>query len=184
MTDSVTRAEAALALWRERGEDRVNRVRFAMIEAYARRASAHEGDARRLMDARLAALLDAYAQEVERKHAPRAAERSSLLSPLLEQLNQHAQKRPDPSELADHLRTVWAKVSAEKRVRESLAQVPRNAGPLNSNSLVHRSLSLMQDVSPAYLQHFLNYLDALAWMEELTTPPAAPAKPARGKRSA
>jgi hypothetical protein len=67
----------------------------------------------------------------------------------------------------DYLRTVWSKVSAERQLRESLEQVPKNAGPLNSSSLVHRSLSLMRELSPGYLQQFLSYVDALSWMEQL-----------------
>jgi hypothetical protein len=62
--------------------------------------------------------------------------------------------------------------------------VPKNAGPLNSSSLVHRSLSLMREVSPEYLQHFLGYLDSLAWLEDTTARPTPPATPSRGKRGA
>ena len=79
-----------------------------------------------------------------------------------------AEAQPAPSEFLDALRAIWSTVSAEKRLRESLAQVPKNAGPLNSSSLVHRALSLMREVSPDYLQHFLGYIDALAWMEHMT----------------
>jgi hypothetical protein len=46
---------------------------------------------------------------------------------------------------------------------------------LNSAVLVHRSLTLMSELSPGYLQHFLMYLDNLAWLEQLqprTTTPA------------
>ena len=52
-------------------------------------------------------------------------------------------------------------------MRQSLEQVPGNAGPLNSSSLVHRSLSLMRELSPGYLQQFLSYVDALSWMEQM-----------------
>ncbi len=40
----------------------------------------------------------------------------------------------------------------------------------------------MREVSPDYLKHFLSHLDALAWMEELTRPPAAAVKTSRAKR--
>jgi hypothetical protein len=52
-------------------------------------------------------------------------------------------------------------------MRQSLEQVPGNAGPLNSSSLVHRALSLMREVSPGYLKQFLSYVDALSWMEQM-----------------
>ena len=53
-----------------------------------------------------------------------------------------------------------------------------NAGPLNSSSLVHRSLSLMSELSPGYLQQFLSYVDALSWMEQMNGGGALPAKDA------
>lgn len=71
------------------------------------------------------------------------------------------------STLLDDVRATWSRVSAEKQLRQSLEQVPVNAGPLNSSSLVHRSLLLMRDVSPAYLRQFLSYVDALSWLERL-----------------
>ncbi|WP_242538875.1 DUF2894 domain-containing protein [Trinickia acidisoli] len=69
-----------------------------------------------------------------------------------------------------YFRETWSRFSTEKQLRQSLEQVPDNAGPLNSNSLVHRSLSLMQALSPGYLQHFLSYVEALSWMEQLAGP--------------
>jgi hypothetical protein len=53
-------AGAALAALRERGRDRADPVRFRFIEAMARRAGAHGGDARRMLDERIAQLLAAY----------------------------------------------------------------------------------------------------------------------------
>ena len=66
-----------------------------------------------------------------------------------------------------YFRDTWSRLSSERQLRQSLAQVPGNAGPLNSSSLVHRSLSLMRELSPGYLQQFLSYVDALSWMEQL-----------------
>jgi hypothetical protein len=70
-------------------------------------------------------------------------------------------------EVLDYFREIWSRLSTEKQFRQSLAQVPGNAGPLNSSSLVHRSLSLMRELSPGYLQQFLSYVDALSWMEQM-----------------
>ena len=47
-----------------------------------------------------------------------------------------------------------------------LAKVPENAGPLNSQHLVHRSLTLMRDLSPEYLNRFMSYVDALSWLDQ------------------
>lgn len=173
---------ASLEAWRASGDDRVNRVRFRMIEAFALRASKYEGEARRVMDARLSALVEAYEQDVANKKEADDVSAESPLTQLLQEMHQRAATRAAPAELADYLRAVWSRVSAEKRLRESLAQVPKNAGPLNSSSLVHRSLSLMREVSPEYLQHFLSYLDSLAWLEDTTARPAPTSTPSRNKR--
>ncbi|MFP4906442.1 DUF2894 domain-containing protein, partial [Paraburkholderia sp. BR14261] len=52
-------ARALLDAWRARGADQLDPVRFHFIEALERRAAAHAGEARRLLDARLAQLLKA-----------------------------------------------------------------------------------------------------------------------------
>jgi hypothetical protein len=62
---------------------------------------------------------------------------------------------------------MWSKLSAGRQLRQSLAQVPGNAGPLNSSRLVHRALSLMNELSPEYLQHFLVYVETLSALGEL-----------------
>ncbi|MFM0049487.1 DUF2894 domain-containing protein [Caballeronia grimmiae] len=178
---------AIIDAWRARGEDRVNPVRFGLIDAMARRAMAHGGEARRIIDARLAALIEDYAREVEAASvaAEPPPERETPLASLVEAITVHAASYPSHAELLDYLRTVWSKVSAERQLRESLEQVPKNAGPLNSSSLVHRSLALMREVSPAYLQHFLAYVDTLAWMEAMTGANAPAGKDApRARKSA
>ncbi|PTW98972.1 DUF2894 domain-containing protein [Achromobacter mucicolens] len=76
--------------------------------------------------------------------------------------------------LLDEFQTLWSRFSADRQVRQSQEQVHKNAGPLNSNQLVHRALSLMREMSPGYLQQFLSYTDALMWMEQMTAS-AAPA---------
>jgi len=67
----------------------------------------------------------------------------------------------------DYFQKTWAHLRTRRQLRDSQEQVPDNAGPLNSSSLVHRSLSLMREVSPGYLQHFLSYVDAVSWMEQM-----------------
>lgn len=86
----------------------------------------------------------------------------------------HAHRRDGSSDLPilDYFRETWSRVSIDKQLRQSLEQVPDNAGPLNSNSLVHRSLALMRELSPGYLQQFLSYVEALSWMERLAGPVA------------
>src|SRR5690606_39643571 len=76
----------------------------------------------------------------------------------------------------DEFRATWSRVSANRQVRQSEEQVHENAGPLNSNHLVHRALAYMRDVSPGYLHQFLSYLDTLAWVEQLQMSSEPPAK--------
>jgi hypothetical protein len=64
-------------------------------------------------------------------------------------------------------RKIWSKVRTDGQLRQSLEQVPTNAGPLNSGVLVHRSIMLMRELSPEYLQHFMSYADTLSWMEQM-----------------
>ena len=63
-----------------------------------------------------------------------------------------------------------------------MSRTPDNAGPLNSHALVLRSLALMRELSPDYLQRFLAQLDTWMWLEDLGQRPAKPvrrAKPAK-----
>lgn len=90
--------------------------------------------------------------------------------------------------LLDDFQRLWSRVRTESQLRQSLAPVPENAGPLNSSALVHRALGVMRDVSPGYLQHFLGYVDDLAWMERVgerggPTPDGAPQPATIGKRA-
>lgn len=235
--DVAARAQHTLDAWRERGADRLDPVRFRFIDALRRRAAAHGGDARRLLDARLAALIDAYAADLRRAesngdacecagapapahaHAPAsstspaptpAAPSTTTTSPaasspaepargplaaLLDYIG--SRERPTASapdetraapasptasgrvalraepELLDYFRETWSKLSADSQLRASLEQVPKNAGPLNSSSLVHRSLSLMRELSPEYLRQFLSYVDALSWLQQMNGDEAA-----------
>ncbi|CAB3778554.1 hypothetical protein LMG28614_00648 [Paraburkholderia ultramafica] len=184
-TRVTSEARATLDAWRERGADRLDPVRFHFIAALERRAATHSGEARRVLDDRLSALLDAYAADLERATAAVAeadavaltsASREPAHETLAGLIDHIARRMPADRDGAasypelpalDYFREVWSKVRAEKQLRQSLAQVPGNAGPLNSSSLVHRSLSLMRELSPGYLKQFLSYVDTLAWMEQL-----------------
>jgi hypothetical protein len=200
VTDDATHVRATLDAWREQGADRLDPVRFHRLDALEKRAAAFDGDARALLDARLATLLEGFAQIVARAGEAAAASETAqasaqapargALGGLVEQLARDAQadRRGVDPELIDYFRTMWSKVRTEQQYRQSLDQVPRNAGPLNSNSLVHRSLATMRELSPEYLQQFMSYIDALAWLEVLAgggaqpdkeAPRAKAAKPAR-----
>lgn len=73
------------------------------------------------------------------------------------------------------MRNTWSRLSADKRLTQSLAKVPDKAGPLNSHQLVHRALSAMRDASPDYFHHFVSYVDALMGLDPLNGAGAASA---------
>ncbi|GAB7524233.1 DUF2894 domain-containing protein [Paraburkholderia sp. 2C] len=174
-------ARATLDAWRAAGADRIDPLRFAALDALARRIaqlSSEEGEFGRLLDARLAALMTAYAEDIERNRReaelqpPPAdnanAQRGTTLAALTASLKSGRTERAET--LADTLQyfhATWSKLSAGRQLRESLAQVPGNAGPLNSNRLVHRALSLMNELSPDYLQQFLSYVETLSALGDL-----------------
>ncbi|RQS54740.1 MULTISPECIES: DUF2894 domain-containing protein [unclassified Burkholderia] len=196
MTDDATHVRATLDAWREQGADRLDPVRFHRLDALEKRAAALDGDARALLDARLAMLLEGFAQIVARAGEAAAASSAAqanaqapvrgAIGGLVERLARDAEadrRGIDPA-LIDYFRAMWSKVRTEQQYRQSLDQVPRNAGPLNSNSLVHRSLATMRELSPEYLQQFLSYIDALAWLEDLAGGGAQPEKEAPRAKAA
>jgi hypothetical protein len=191
MSNNEGRARATLDAWRDQHADRLDPIRFHFIEALQRRAAAHEGEARRVLDNRLGELIQTYADDLERATSgfEKADDPASLrlhtsgaLGELIDRMTRRAASRgsdieagdeaPQPSafpELAalDEFGKIWSQLRAESQLRQSLEQAPPNAGPLNSSALVHRSIALMRELSPGYLQQFLAYVDALSWMEQM-----------------
>lgn len=76
-------------------------------------------------------------------------------------------------------RQSWHRMKVQDQVEHALHQGPVNAGPLNSHRLVLRTLDLMQNLSPAYLHHFMSHLDTMLQLDTLTLPQAK--KPSRNK---
>lgn len=228
-SDGPRDPRALLDGWRDSGADRVDPVRFRFIEALARRASAYQGEAGRLLEKRVAGLVAEYGEVLARASGevelsgevpetppripPQWPGALADLAALRERLGRRAHPSAVPStraptvpaalaaptphrahhaepELADYFRDTWARVSVDRQLRQSQAGVPENAGPLNTNHLVHRSLSLMREVSPGYLEQFLSYVDALSWLEGMhaislvpdrEAPRAQPPRKARAK---
>ncbi len=191
---------ATLEGWRERGDDRLDPVRFRFIEALARRAAAHQGEARRILDDKLQRLLLAYGEDLEKRRdapvPPAKLKRddspdASPLAGLLDHIAQHAAPEGEvpsvgeavpgllaaPRELKTlgYFRSTWSRLSADRRLTQSLAAVPENAGPLNSHQLVHRALTLMRELSPEYLHRFMSHVDALLWLDRANASSASPA---------
>ncbi len=78
-----------------------------------------------------------------------------------------APPRPSPvdAQTLDFFRRTWSRLSAEQRLAQSRSALPGNAGPLNSQHLVHRALTALRELSPAYFERFMTHVDALLWLE-------------------
>jgi hypothetical protein len=244
-------ADEVLNTWRERGAHRMDPVRFRFIEALARRAATHHGEARRILDHKLAGLLATYGEglvktpstdggasghaaalpdarlpaggrnEGGRSPSASAAPQSVSALPVVQQgttmrrggstsrgalaeLVDHIARQASPSgpsataapgalpnlssppelKALAHFRSTWSRLNASQQLKQSMAKVPENAGPLNSHQLVHRSLTLMHELSPEYLHRFMSYVDALSWVNQLNggTSPAGTSTPALENR--
>lgn len=182
-------ALAHLAQWRAQGAERRDPAGFARIAALAARAQGHAGATRGVLDARVAQLIADYAAQLEQGagSAQAGGAQSSAEASLASLLAQLADARaatagdaaahaayPELPVLAQ-FRQLWSSLRTASQLRQSLQPLPADAGPLNSAVLVQRAIARMRELSPGYLQHFLAYVDALAWMERLQGERALPA---------
>jgi hypothetical protein len=206
---------ALIASLRTTGAARFDPVRLHYIEVLAKRAAAHRGSVKRMLDAKLAQALAAFNKRFEQAqcdareavsravaqypHASGDLQRlfvasdfkglqryiatletsaqGTSLGGLVRQLEQHspesahtrldanAGSRPELKTIRN-FRNTWSKLSADKQVIQALEQAPKNAGPINSHMLVLRSLALMRDISPDYLNRFMSYADTLLCLEQ------------------
>ncbi len=184
MSEAVDLSEtpdAQIAIFRSQGADRIDPVRFRYIEALASRALLYQGEVRRILDAKLTQALTAFGDHVAltQRHAtsPDRTNRSTPLADLVRDLAQHEPKsaddkpdadidtRPELRAIRQH-RNTWSKLSVGRQVTQAIDQGPENAGPLNSHMLVLRSLALMRDISPDYLNRFVSYVDTLLCLDQ------------------
>jgi Protein of unknown function (DUF2894) len=162
-------------------------VRQRHIAALARRAALQHGAVRLLLDERLRALqaaLDAAPEPCApaRPGLPAARQHGSPLAELLASLAPpdaapgaadvrpgHPRPTQAPRELKAlrDYRSTWSRLAVEQRVHQALARVPANAGPLNTQRLVHQALTALRDASPPYLHRLVAQVEALLWLEQL-----------------
>ncbi|GGZ64893.1 hypothetical protein GCM10008101_18290 [Lysobacter xinjiangensis] len=191
MSDAVDIA-AMLATLQQRGADRLDPLCYARIRALSRRAADRDGGLRRVLDARIAELASACLASLDASHAAPARDGSrqsarNAFAALHERLaaDTASPKAQAATTALDELHRASATARARSQMRQALDSAPQDAGPLNSTLLVHRALTLMRDVSPDYLQAFMGYVDALAWLDGMTakaapasaTPIAGPKRP-------
>jgi hypothetical protein len=174
-----------IASLRQIGADQFDPVRLHYLQVLATRASAHQGKVKRILDGKLAQALTAFRDRFEqaqrdakdtivtlKEHDPRAS-----LGELVRYMAQHS---PDHVEggidghvglrrelkTTHYFRNTWSKLSVDKQVMQAIKQAPKNAGPINSHMLVLRSLALMREISPDYLNRFTSYVDALLCLDQ------------------
>lgn len=101
------------------------------------------------------------------------------LAELLRELSSRAAPAPGSTEPAeapplpelkslDYFRDSWSQLSIDQQFAQAMAQVPDNAGPLNSHLLILRALQRMHEISPDYLSRFIAYADTLVWLDQAT----------------
>lgn len=172
-------------------------LRIAVVDALERRAAAQAGEARRLIAQRaeqLRAGSDAAPAEVAIT-AP-APHRGALagLTALVDRLGRMPATpargavparpattaaraaSPAPLKAVAAFQGTWSRLRAEQRLRQALAQVPAQAGPLNSSHLVHQVLREMHQLSPAYLDAFMAHVDTLLRLEQTSGGGARPVR--------
>jgi hypothetical protein len=213
--DSSPDFEGLIASLRTAGAARFDPVRLHYIEVLAKRAIAHRGSVKCMLDAKLAQALSAFkkrfdlaqcdaeetvarsvqqyphaANDLQRLFAAgdfkglrrfiatlKTSEQCASLGALVRELEQHSPEGADArlegnagsrSELKAirNFRDTWLKLSVDKQMAQALEQAPKNAGPINSHMLVLRSLALMRDISPDYLNRFMSYADTLLCLDQ------------------
>lgn len=216
---------ALIASLRMAGAAGFDPLRLHYIDVLAKRAMAHQGSAKRLLDGKLAQALADFKERFEQAqcearetvartapHYPHAADelerlfiagdfkglrrcvatletsaRRASLGALVRQLEQHSPGNADVRwegnggsrfelKTIRRFRNTWSKLSADKQVTQALELAPKNAGPINSHMLVLRSLALMRDISPDYLNRFMSYADTLLCLDQCEKE-----KPVRGR---
>jgi hypothetical protein len=177
---------------RAAGAARVDAVGWHYIETLASRTQAQSGPARLLLQAKLQEAIQRFETRMGKNQTDTVQAYSRLVpSPMATLLQDIRQKNASQvsgqttgSQEAENPRIQafkkqLNKISVQKQVTQAMAQAPQNAGPINSHMLVLRSLGLMRDISPDYLNRFMAHVDTLLYLEEagkgkLTPKRAAP----------
>jgi hypothetical protein len=172
----------------------------AHLAALKRRAEAQPDAVRALLQARLQALQARAARTAAASApapipAPAPSALAALLAELAElgELEGAAGGTPEPArpgapggtahtpsarshrelKAVRDYRSTWSRLAVEQRLHQALASVPSNAGPLNTQRLVHQALRTLNTLSPAYLQRLVVQGEALLWLEQLSAPQAS-----------
>jgi hypothetical protein len=194
-------SKVSLESLQSQGAQGFDPVRFQYLQALSNRMQKQHGAVRRALEDKLQVALrdygDRYAQPAKARQAGVTHQRLAglralaVLNRYLGNLAQEdtdvgldgdAPNRPEMKSVRQ-FKQALSKQQAQDQVVQAVSQGPENAGPLNSHSLVLRSLTLMRELSPDYLQKYLSHVDALLWLDKLNLKPVSQqAKPARRSR--
>ena len=170
-------------------------VGWHYILVLAERTRTQTGPAQALLQAKLNTAVAQLQLRLAKPQTPSTLPSSlapSPLSALLQDMAAPSAQRPwSPSghgrldnPRVEEFRQQLGKISIQKQVTQAIAQAPQNAGPINSHMLVLRSLGLMRDLSPDYLNRFMAYVDTLLILEDSGQSKPASKKPqAKGQRA-
>lgn len=187
---SVTPLHELEAL-RASGAARVDAVGWHYIETLAQRTQTQSGTAQSLMLVKLKGALAEFEERMKRTDAPQAETTPGPVLPspmavLLQDMGSPTEPtgvgktldRLAETPRIQQFRKQLSQISVHKQVTQAIAQAPQNAGPINSHMLVLRSLGLMRDISPDYLNRFMGYVDTLLCLDEAGVSKTAPRRPA------
>ncbi len=193
--NEATPVQPDLDALRAAGAARVDAVGWHYIETLAKRTQAQSGPAQVMLQTKLQAALQRFEARMNKASECSTALPSApppIPSPLAALLKV---MEPESVPQANGQPRAWraekpriqqfkkqlSQISVQKQVTQALAQAPQNAGPINSHMLVLRSLGLMREISPDYLNRFMGYIDTLLCLDEAALAKASPKKTAPGK---
>lgn len=186
MSEMASESEPELAIPCEADARAFDPVAMHFIEVLARRATGQPDSVKRLLDIKVQQALAEL--QTRLSNSPQKTEQTiektrgqegifSAILAHLAQLRHQALGDATAQSSVDYFRDNWSRLSTARKVNQALDQAPRNAGPINSHGLVLRSLAQMRDASPAYLNHFVSYVDALLALESSVSTQAPQARP-------
>jgi Protein of unknown function (DUF2894) len=190
MADSVNLVEA-LATLQQGGADAFDPVTFHRLQSLSQRMLAHRGETRKRLEQSFEDLRSALANQLAQAHAEAGKQQGvfapaikpkSPLGDLLEEMgvvqnaqqamnDQHHLVLPQALKAIQQFGSTWSELSIDSQVTQAIDQAPENAGPLNSHNLVLRSIAQMREISPAYLNRFITYIDTLMCLEQANKKP-------------
>jgi hypothetical protein len=188
--------DALQASLRDAGAGHVDPVSWHYLEVLGERMRGQSGHAQELLKEKWRTALQQFELKLQTPPPQEQIEQTvpspSVLAVLLSEMARHAAAAHIPSPALTSKPRAWCaespriqqfkqqlnKINVQMQVKQAIAQAPQNAGPINSHMLVLRSLGLMRDASPDYLNRFMTYVDTLLSLEGAAKVNASPKKSA------